>query len=337
LNRKAIILFVALTTAPAAAEPESPEYPHVRLTIDAPAGQKTWILRIQNTDSIPLRLVADPHLLSLDVTPPGPHAPTVHCTLPPEMRPDTDEERIVVVPPQLSYVDAFDPRLYCFGARENKAVAPGATVVAHFGFGSRWKRSPPYVISSEHADRSPSREILGEPAVLPEPKVEPEPDPPAGEPPSGTDPERPVSADALAVSTPERIDVGRLRDLTLSVTVKNTTARTMHLLLRPETVAIDATGPDGTVHCQSHMHPTAIAELFTTLPPHSRSSTDVLVSSLCPPEFFTRPGLYFLRASVDATRTSGAKEGIRAFVGKSTSHAPTLVRLRTGKAVEEVQ
>src|SRR5580658_7128383 len=60
--------------------------PRVRLTIDASPSAFTWVLRIENTDSIPLRLVGDAHLLSIDVTPPSPaRSATVHCTLPPEM------------------------------------------------------------------------------------------------------------------------------------------------------------------------------------------------------------------------------------------------------------
>jgi hypothetical protein len=341
-----VLLGVALFGAPVHADPESPEYPHVRLTIDPSPAPNRWILRIQNIDSVPLRLVADPHLLTLDVVPPGAHAATIHCALPPEMRPDTDEDRVVVVPPQLSYVDAFDPRLYCFSTREERALVVGASVVGRFGFAaSRSKRGPPYVVSSGNSERSANREVVGDPVTLPEPPTDvlpPRPEKNAAAPPPAEPAQAPrmlsdeKGAAKLAISTPARIDTARLRDLTLPVTVKNTTARTIHLMLRPDTVVIDAKGPDGTLHCQSAIRPTVIAELMTTLPPHGGTTTEVLVSSLCPASFFSRPGLYFLRASVDMSGTSGAEaEGVRAFKGEASSASLTLVRLRTVKVVDE--
>jgi len=282
------------------------------------------VLRIQNIDTAPLRLIANVKLLSLDVTPPKPsRAPTVHCQLPPEMRAGSDEEPVVVVPPQLSYVEAFDPRLYCFDARQDGALVPGATVVGHFGFpAQRGKPAPPFVVSSEdpETERSPSKSMIGEAFVLPERAS------------SGTtrpSPPEDAPAPTLSVSSPARIDAVSLRNLALPVTITNPTARTVNLLFRPETIAIVATGPAGTTVCQWVVAPAPIVELFTTLPPRGHATTEVLVSSLCPATFFSRPGLYALRAKVDTSLASGASIGIRSFVGEATAKSSTLLRLRT--------
>jgi hypothetical protein len=313
------------------------ETPHLRLTVDPSGDGFTWLLRIENTDTIPLRIVGDPRLISLDVTPPSPaHAATVHCTLPPEMRPSSDEENGVILPPQLSYVETFDSRLYCFDARQDRALAPGAKIVVRFGFGARRSnRAPPYVVTSPSAvpDRAPTKELASEPFTLPD-------RPPSSSPELSMAPDTrypetlqadaaPLAPSPLSVSTPPRLDSTSFRDLTLSVTVTNTTSRPLSLLLRPETVAILATGPYGTTRCQWLVVPSPIPELFSTLAPNGRTSTDVLVSSLCPAGFFDRAGLYSLRAVVDTRRVSAVSIGIRAFEGEIASKSVTWLRLRT--------
>jgi hypothetical protein len=317
--------------APIHVSSESPEYPHVRLTIDPAGGGHTWVLRIQNIDVAPVRLVADARLLSLDVTPPRPSRAspaTVHCVLPAEMRPSSDEEHFVVVPPQLSYVEAFDPRLYCFDTRQDASLIPGATVVGRFGFSAqRGKPSPPFELFSADPEvaRSPSRQVIGEPFTIPERERATSVSPQA---PESSHPD--VGAvTSPSVSTPARMDAWSLRDLTLPVTVTNPSARTMRLLLRPETIAIEATGPAGTTRCQWVVAPAPIVELFTTLAPHARATTEVLVSSLCPSTFFDRPGLYWLRAKVDTSLASGEEIGVHSFVGEATAKSATLLRLRT--------
>jgi hypothetical protein len=312
---------------------ESPEYPHVQLSIDPSPGPHRWILRVQNVDSIPLRIVADPHLLSLDVTPPGRSKAQLHCTLPIEMRPSTDERNVVVVPPEKSYIDAFDPRLYCWGVLEDRALKPGAEVIARFGFARpRGKDAPPYVVASMHRERSPNPEILSDAFEIPTPPEEPERPPSEARAPERDDGPEP----GLWVSAPARIDVSALHDLSLPITVTNATPRTLRFMLRPETVVIDVTGPEGTLRCQSPIHPTAIAELFTTLAPRARTTTYVLVSSLCRPEIFSAAGLYSLRTSIDTRRASGAKIGILAFTGRSVVSSTTLVRLREARVAEEL-
>jgi hypothetical protein len=307
-------------------ERESPpaQPPDVKLTLEPAEATWTWLLRLENRDSVPLRVVGDARLLSLDITPPPPkrgRAATIHCTLPAEMRPQADEESIQIVPPQLAYVETFDPRLYCFEAQKARALTAGATLVAHFGFAPSRARSPrpPFIVApvDAEASRGASKEVVSESLTLPEslPALDE------------------VSTDAptshLIVSTPRWIDASTSGDLTLPITVSNATQRNITLLLRPETIAIDASGPSGTTRCQWLIVPSPIAELFTTLPPKGRASTEVLVSVLCPRAFFDRSGLYALRAAIDTRRASGASIGIHSFDGEVWSRSTTLVRIRT--------
>ena len=74
---------------------------------------------------------------------------------------------------------------------------------------------------------------------------------------------------------------------------------------------------------------TPIVELFTTLPPKGRASTEVLVSDLCPASFLSWPGLYSLRATLDTTEASGESIGLHTFVGIATAAEPALVRIRS--------
>ncbi len=113
-------------------EPDRPA-PNVKLTIVAPSTRRLWAMHVENLEAVPVRLVADAHLLSFDVMAPGKEQP-VHCILPRDMRPADDEDRVLVIPPKRSYGETFDPRLYCFGVHETPALTAGATVVAHLGW-----------------------------------------------------------------------------------------------------------------------------------------------------------------------------------------------------------
>ncbi len=318
--------------APGAREPVPPaaEPPHVKLTVEPAETEWTWLVHVESTDSMPIRLVGDARLLSLDITPPAAKPPkrgrvtTVHCTLPEEMRPSSDEERVQIVPPKLVYTETFDPRLYCFEPQKAHALTAGAVVVARFGFAPGHARhpAPPFVVAPADGEsgRGGSKEIVSEPFTLPDSL--PEFDDTRGQsPPADT------STPLPTVSTPDRIDAATLADVSLPITVTNPTPRPIRLLLRPETIAIDATGPSGTTRCQWLVIPSPIAELFTTLPPKGRSSTEVLVSTLCPAAFFDLPGLYKLRAAIDTRLASGTSIGIRSFEGEVWSPSTTLVRI----------
>jgi hypothetical protein len=52
------------------------------------------------------------------------------------------------------------------------------------------------------------------------------------------------------------------------------------------------------------------------------------LSALCPDDTLKRPGLYFVRATLDTRRASGASIGVHAFVGTVLGAAATRVRVR---------
>ena len=152
-----------------------PAVPHLKVDI-VPLGPPVgpWRLRIENTGSTPVRLIADARLVTMDVEateqeeddaqaaaiaadPRNAGAPqsvsstakrarrvkkllVAHCRLPPEMRPaDEDDGRALVVPPGRAYAETFDVRALCFGA-DLDTLVPGAKVTPHYGWTSRPKK-----------------------------------------------------------------------------------------------------------------------------------------------------------------------------------------------------
>ena len=84
---------------PAATNP-----PRIALTLAAPS-VNAWRLRVENVGEVPLRLVADARLLSLEITPPT--GKPVHCALPSDARPVSDAAGGVVLMPKTAF-DSFD-------------------------------------------------------------------------------------------------------------------------------------------------------------------------------------------------------------------------------------
>jgi hypothetical protein len=286
-----------------------------------------------NSDTTPLRFVTDGRLLTLDVTPgdgdpedgPRPAAQrkrpraAVHCALPTDIRPSSDADNVHVLAPDATYVEEFDPRLYCFDAREAAALVPGARVVAHLGWaaGRGAARTPPFVADESFGadSRSGVKELTAEAVVTPEPMAIPEPEGGA--------------AHKLVVTAPARIDAARGLDLLIDVAVENVTSRPIRLMLRPETLAFEVASPRGVHQCGWQRSPGApIAEVFTEVLPHSKASTSVLLASVCPELTFRAPGLYTVYARIDTRRASGRSIGLSTFDGVVAASAPTLVRVR---------
>ena len=332
---------VAPATPPPALTP-----PSLTLTVTAPAPDVAWTLRVANTGAVPLKIIADARLLSFDVTPPASavaegapargkpraRAPkAVHCALPADMRPRTDDDRTLVIPPARAYAEKFDPRIFCFGGRAAAALVPGATVVAHLGWpvvvrrGSAPRLAPPYAVTPidglEPAVAA-AKEIVASPVEI-------------GTPPAGTKPE--AAARPLSISTPAYLDTERAGDVSIGVTVANVSAATHSFLFRPETLVFEVTGPTGigvtdpspTVRCASDIDPgTSIREVFTTLAPRGRTSIGLLLKGFCPEGTFDHAGLYLVRARLDTRDASGAEVGLRTFDGEVASEKVTALRIR---------
>jgi len=319
---------------PRAKKPEPPPEPvrpapSVALAITAPSPDAAWTMRVENTGTVPLHVLADASFLSLEVTPEGAKR-SVRCSLPLEMRPHDADDRMLVIPPGRSYSEKFDPRVFCF----NAALAPGASVVAHLGWPtparSAKKLAPPYAvrpIDGLEPQVSAAKEIASPAATIG---------------PSSSTAKEPDDTRPLRVTSSAAIDVARPMDIALPVTITNRGTTSATFLLRPETIALDVTGPSGigvtdpspSVRCEAESMPsTSIRDAFTTLAPKQRTSLTVMVSVLCPEHTFDQAGLYMVRARLDTRRASGAGIGLRTFDGDVPADKATRVRVREDHGV----
>ncbi|MFS8065232.1 MAG: hypothetical protein ACMG6S_02550 [Byssovorax sp.] len=147
----------AAKPAPAAAKPPAAEplpAPAVRLWMTASAPQGPWTMRIDNEGDKPLRIPADVRLLQFEIEPEPyiaptepadskpkkwakakpPAKPTV-CKIPAPLRPNGfPDKSALLLRPGESYVESFDPRLFCFGKDTAARLVGGAVVHTRFGW-----------------------------------------------------------------------------------------------------------------------------------------------------------------------------------------------------------
>jgi hypothetical protein len=260
------------------------------------------------------------------------------------MRPVTDTDRALVVPPKRSYSERFDPRLYCFGAAEAKALVAGASVTAHMGFASAQKLNaneippPPYVVSPFEGVEpavSPLKEIASAATSIgagetPAPAASSSASASAA--PSATPPSEPFPP-RMSVSIPPRERTASPRDLSIPVTLRNDGVRPITILFRPETLAFDVSGPDGPVRC-SWPQPVGgtVREMYTHLAPHTATSQTVLLSAYCPRSVFERTGLYSVKPRLDTRGGSAEAIGLRAFEGEVVGEKTMLLRVERGRS-----
>ena len=237
----------AKAAAPKPPEPEPLPPPATRVWMVAGLPQGPWTLRIDNEGDRPLRIPADVRLLRFEIEAEGyvvpsepadsrpkkwakPKAapkPTV-CKLPAPLRPDAfPDASALLLRPGESYVESFDPRLFCFGKDAAARLAGGAVVHARFGWETpkqpAWaakKKAPdagPFVVETTvfPPDTTPQRELTAPTMVLhfnrpPKPpaaeailsaepaKADPEPKPAPGKPADAKpiDPAAPAAPDA---------------------------------------------------------------------------------------------------------------------------------------------
>jgi len=146
-------------TTPAKGEkaPPAPPLPEpaVRLWMVAPSPRGPWTMRLDNEGEKPIRIPADVRLLRFEIEPEAYIAPSeevdpkakkmwapakkaatsVLCKLPAPLRPDGfPEPSSLLLRPGESYVESFDPRLFCFGKDAAAKLAGGAVVHVRFGW-----------------------------------------------------------------------------------------------------------------------------------------------------------------------------------------------------------
>ncbi len=317
--------------------------PSTEVRLDAPGATGTWRLVVQNTGEAPLRLAADLRLLALDLEPPADDAPPpaatprarrapkptrVTCALPADMRPTGSDGRSVVLAPGARFEGAFDPTLYCFGAREQAALRAGARVTARFGFGAAKRLAPPYVVEPDAPDAgvAPARELVAGATVVGQTD-----DAATSATPASAEDAQAAREPHLTIATPPRVDASSARSLGLTVRLGNGGARTLLVHLRRDRLGFDVAPPTGaTVHCgPSLARRGLVPDRFDRLAPGASRSLDVLLGELCPDHTFDRPGLYRVQASVRAP-DAGVRWSLNAWTGEATAAAPTVVRVRTG-------
>jgi hypothetical protein len=301
--------------------------PRIVLTLTAPS-VNAWKLRIENTGEVPLRLVADARLLSLEITPPsGKH---VLCVLPNDARPASDAAGAIVFFPKTAFVASIDPRFYCMHHLESLVV--GSKVVAHFGWTAGRTVTAPFVVApilegstsaaaASDSPVSPAKEVVGALITLDEDGI-PKAPPTVSRP----------SADArLDLALSRRLDAARPEDLTATISVTNTGVRAVTFLFRPQTLGFDVIGPTGTAtRCGGAGESAGIREFFTTLAPKAKTSITILPSALCPSGTFDRPGVYEVRPRLDTRLASGKSVGLHTFDDLVVG-PPSLVRIRSSR------
>ena len=300
--------------------------PAVKLTLDAPTPRGTWTMRVTNEGDIPLRLVADARLLVLEVTPRGATKP-VRCELPADMRPGDDMERPLVLPPGRSYVENFEPRLYCYGQHLLDALAQGSIVVGRLGWLGGNKTRPPFEVASiagVEPELAPLKDIASPPIGLPDEAsatLETAP------------PRRPDDPDpaTLTLRGPASIDAQLAIGIGITVTLHNGGKRAVIVRLRPETLRFAVTGPRGPEYCRWPLAPVAaMHELFSTVPPGGNADLNVLLDAYCAGHAFDEPGLVIVRPELDTRKASGAEIALRTFDGRVVATSQTVVRLHHG-------
>jgi hypothetical protein len=280
---------------PKAPEEVLPE-PELRARIVAPSARGLWTLHLENEGAHPLRVPADVRLLHLTVESGdtvGKRQPKpVKCALPAGLRPEGFPERnAVLLAPGDSYVEAFDPRLFCFG-KDAKAIVGGALVRAHYGWepAKGAKKTGPFVAESTAfpAVVEPKTHVVAPPLVLswlapveeemaeappsaapPEEGDDKDPLPEAPEAPAegkGSPPPPTNGAAATVDGKPAPVDENAPRlelttnpyaeavngfKVSITVTLTNVGHRPALAAVRSRMVSFRVEGPDGVLHCHA--------------------------------------------------------------------------------------
>jgi hypothetical protein len=314
---------------PSVPPPEPKPAPNVRLTVHSPTGRGPWTMRVTNDGDIPVRIVADARLLSLDVAPRSTRSP-VRCELPADMRSSSDLERALVVPAKRSYTETFEPRLYCFGKLD--ALVPGAIVVAHLGWTSGPKAKPPF-------EASPIEGI--EPAILALKSIDSPPialpDEPSAWPPAGSAQKQDdIDADSprLSLRGPTFVDAMSPNEIDIALTLRNDSQRAAIVRFRPEVLGFDVIGSGRIEQCAWPTMPAAaLREMFTTLAPKGAETLDVSLGDYCTDHALDLAGLLVVRPRLDTRKAPGAVLGLPSFEGAVVAMTPTVVRLHRGAAL----
>jgi hypothetical protein len=329
----------------------------VQLSVDAQAACSPWTLRVLNSGDVPVRIQADARLLTLLVRPNG--KKYVLCSLPAAMS-DEIGGRALVLEPGASYIEKFDPRLFCFGEVVDQFGAD-TSVTAFWGYkpsanpAHAGNAAPPFVAEPARAPVTfaAQKRLVSQTVWI----VSQQPAPSA----QASSPARPASAAAtpdgkpgaqstddksakadsggdvgvpkLALQVPRRIDTDSIRDARIAVVVKNVGDRAALVHLRPDRLQLRVVDPSGagSVCGPLGRGRAAVRDFFHTLGPRASEGLTVLLAEACPRELFDRPGVYELTTSLHVS-DDGRGFGLKAWTGKAKAESDraTLLRVRHG-------
>lgn len=326
-----------------------------------------WTLHVSNAGAAPFVVVADPSVLSFEVSVPGKALP-VTCRLPEPLWPKTVRRRAVtLLQPGERFSRRFDPRFFCFDDMGQEVLVVGARVTPHFGWPPQTKQvrtggkrtlvplppSAPYVAwlppqppADAAASEAPSPRAAGgaaSDALAPDLQT----DAAWREPAEGlkqiSGPAIVLSPEYAAWAEPPAAAGGPLqlsmragsdaedeRSATVTLGVYNGSDRPQQIVLRRELFEYRVEGPDGPFVCgPAELGPPDHAS-FETLAPGASRSMIVRLVELCPSRSLSRPGVYEVEASFTSS-WSGQQLGLDAFVGTLQTPAPALIRIRSGE------
>lgn len=326
----ALLLVASPSRADEPAGEASAPGPGATLLLAARDADATWGVRV-TAGAGGARLVADPRLLSFEVTPPS--GPSVTCALPAASRPTGDLDQGLALAEGQSWSRTVDPTFYCHGDKERAALVEGAKVVARFGFAEPKAKatkkaaapSGPFAVAPR-GDRPGVRALTSPEIALPAASAQA----PAAPPP----PPKPVGGDEaprVRVTATRTLDVARVDGAQVTVTVENTGTRPAWVFLRPSVLGFNVTGPGVDTPCRPAPDlGSGIREHYTLLGVGKKVSTTLVLEALCSREIFATPGVYAVTATYDTRRTSPPAFPAPVFVDEAPPAAPTIVRVREG-------
>jgi hypothetical protein len=315
---------------------------------------KRWLLALLNEGDSPVRVIADQRLLWFELEVPGKRTKKATCRLPGALFPTRIDHRAeIVLDPGQAIADSFDPRLYCFGAKGQNELVPGAVVKPFFGWPEKkvparrgkaaegpappFVATPATVITGRNA-RVPTQDELCDSAESGCIKLL------EGQPFGLRSEYKAWSSARLEEDDKLRENPGPIelvltqgsdaeaeRNATVTLAVKNRTKHPIALYFRRELVSFEVVGPDGTVTCDPEPDQRAPErQAFERLAKGGSLAATSRLVELCPSGALARPGLYLVHARFDANQR-GDEFNLDAFVGRVVSLAPAAVRVKTGE------
>jgi hypothetical protein len=339
-------------------KPKKPKLP-VTISVSAPSPDPPWLVRIENTSDVAVRIPADMRLLSFDLKSTmydgKTQNPLKKCVLPRSMAPKSfPEARELYLEPGEVYEEQIDPRMYCFGDSID-LLRPGSIVKPHFGFLANHGFGAKEPFAAQGTDRPEAyeaqKEIIGAEVVLP---PLPKPPPPAADAPkaslgSEAEAEPPPPPPTASKKDPDRnrgdidiyvsrtSDAAAARDVLLTIRAVNEGKRQLAAVLRGRMLQflVEELAPDNTarrrVECAGQNAPHGIAsEMVGEVRPGREVQLPLLVAEMCPRGTFPKPGLYRVTPVLDSSM-SGESLKLDPWLGTALAMQSTLARVATAR------